>query len=104
MWNIADSAGVVVLPPLRGINQREYSMKKLILAAVLSAVFSMPAFANQCPILMGKIDEAMKTATIDDATKTKVMALYDSGKAKHESGDHAGSEADLNEALALLGM
>jgi hypothetical protein len=53
---------------------------------------------------MKKIDDTMATTQVDDATKTKVMALYDSGKAAHEAGDHAKSEADLNEALKLLGV
>jgi hypothetical protein len=79
-------------------------MKKLILAAGLAALLAGPAFAGQCPALMGKIDEALKTATVDDATKQQIMALYDKGKAEHESGDHAASVADFNEALKLLGM
>ncbi len=53
---------------------------------------------------MKKIDEAMATTQVDEATKTKVMALYEKGKAEHETGDHDASEADLNEALKLLGM
>jgi len=79
-------------------------MKKLILAAAITTLLAGPAFANQCPGLMAKIDEAMKTATVDDATKTNIMALYDKGKTEHEAGDHAASVADLNEALKLLGM
>jgi len=79
-------------------------MKKFVIAAALIAALASPAFAKQCPKLMKKIDEAMATAQVDDATKTKIMALYDKGKAEHESGDHAASEADLNEALKLLGM
>jgi hypothetical protein len=79
-------------------------MKKLVLAAVLSTAFATAAIAGQCPALMGKIDEAMKTATLDDATKAKVMELYAKGKAEHEGGDHAASEASLGEAMKLMGM
>jgi hypothetical protein len=79
-------------------------MKKLILAAAVAAFLATPAFATHCPSLMKKIDDTMATTQVDDATKTKVMALYDSGKAAHEAGDHAKSEADLNEALKLLGV
>ena len=79
-------------------------MKKIVLAAGFALFLSVPAFAGQCPALMTKIDEAMKTATLDDATKAKVMELYDKGKAAHDSGDHAASEKDLGEALKLLGM
>lgn len=79
-------------------------MKKLILAAMMTAALAMPAYAGQCPALMGKIDEAMKTATVDDATKAKIMEAYEKGKTAHDAGDHADSEKHLNEALALLGM
>lgn len=79
-------------------------MKKFILAAAMTLALATPAFAGQCPAIMAKIDEAMKTATADDATKAKIMELYDKGKAEHDGGDHAASVASLNEALALLGM
>lgn len=79
-------------------------MKRLALATAGLMALSSPAFATQCPALMTKIDEAMASATVDDATKTQITALYDSGKAAHEAGDHAKAEADLGEALKLLGM
>ena len=79
-------------------------MKKIIIAAAVVAALATPALANKCPSLMKKIDAAMATAQVDEATKTKVMALYDKGKAEHAAGDHAASEADLNEAMKLLGI
>lgn len=79
-------------------------MKKLLIAAAMTVALATPALAHQCPSLMAKIDEAMKTATVDDATKAQITALYDKGKAEHEAGDHDASEADLNAALKLLGM
>ena len=79
-------------------------MKKLILAAAMTMALAAPALANQCPSLMGKIDEAMKTTTVDEATKAKAMELYTKGKAEHEAGDHAASEKDLGEAMKLLGI
>ena len=79
-------------------------MKKLIITAALIAALATPALAHQCPTLMKKIDEAMATAQVDDATKTQIMALYDKGKAEHEAGDHDASVTDLNAALKLLGM
>ena len=78
-------------------------MKKALIIASFLAL-ATPAFANQCPALMNKIDAAMKTAQLDDAKKAQVMALYNKGKAEHEAGDHAASEADLNEALKILGQ
>ncbi|MCA0272949.1 MAG: hypothetical protein LCH69_12940 [Proteobacteria bacterium] len=79
-------------------------MRKLALVTAGLMVLSGPAFANQCPSLVTKVDEAMATATVDDATKTQITALRDSGNAAHEAGDHAKAEADLGEALKLLGM
>jgi hypothetical protein len=79
-------------------------MKKIAIAAAMASVLAGPAVASQCPALMEKIDAAMATATVDDATKAKVQALYDSGKAAHEAGDHPKSEADLGEAMKLLGI
>jgi hypothetical protein len=79
-------------------------MKKYILAATLALGLSGTALASQCPALMGKIDEAMKAATLDDASKAKVMELYAKGKAEHEAGNHPASEASLGEAMKLMGM
>lgn len=79
-------------------------MKKTLAAIGMLAFLAAPAMAGQCPALMQKIDQAMTTAQVDDATKTKVMELYDKGKAEHEAGNHDASVASLNEALALLGM
>lgn len=76
--------------------------KTLILASFLA--MATPAFANQCPTLMNKIDAAMKTAQLDDAKKAQVTDLYTKGKAAHDAGDHAASEASLNEALKILGQ
>jgi hypothetical protein len=76
--------------------------KTLIFAAFLA--FATPAFASMCPTLINKIDETMKTAQLDDATKAKVTELRDKGKAEHDAGNHAASEASLNEALKLLGQ
>ncbi len=79
-------------------------MKKTILTVVFAFAMAGPALAHQCPSLMQKIDDAMATTSIDDATKAQVTELYDKGKAAHEAGDHDASVADLNEALKLLGL
>lgn len=79
-------------------------MKKLILATAITAFLAGPAFAGQCPALMQKIDAAMASSTADEATKAKATELYNKGKAEHEAGDHAASEASLGEAMKLLGI
>ena len=79
-------------------------MKNLSLAALLVMSLATPALANHCPMDMKKIEAAMKTTMADDATKKKVMELYNKGKAEHEAGDHASSMKDLGEAIKLLGI
>lgn len=79
-------------------------MKKFVLAAAFAMGLAAPAFAGQCPKLMGQIDEALKTATLSDDAKAEVMEYYNKGKAEHESGDHGASVTDLKEAMKVLGI
>ena len=88
------------------VNQvREKEMIKTLLAAgTILVALAGPVLANQCPSLAVKAEEAMKTATLDDATMAKVTELIATGKSEHEAGKHAEAVAALNEALKLLGM
>ncbi len=79
-------------------------MKKTVLAIIIALGLASPAFANHCPMDMKKIDAAMKTTMADDATKKKVMELYNKGKAEHEAGNHEASMKDLADAMKLLGI
>ena len=79
-------------------------MKKFLIVAATTFALTGPALASQCPALMEQVDAAMATAELTDEEKAKVMELRESGAAAHEAGDHAKSEADLNEALATLAM
>ena len=76
-------------------------MKRFLATALLLA-FAAPAFANQCPTLWKQVDEKLQTAQLSEADKAKVTDLRQKGEELHSAGDHAGSEAALNEALALL--
>jgi hypothetical protein len=79
-------------------------MKKFVLVSALMLGFAGSAFAGSCPTLAAKAEEALKTATLDDAGKAKVTELIATGKAEHEAGKHTESEAALNEALKMLGV
>ncbi|MBZ0262832.1 MAG: hypothetical protein K8F90_19775 [Hyphomicrobiales bacterium] len=79
-------------------------IKSLLAASAVLAALAGPVLASQCPTLAAKAEEALKTATLDDATKAKVTELIATGRASHEAGNHPGSEAQLGEALKLLGM
>jgi len=77
-------------------------MKTILSSLAIIAALASPALAGSCPGQMLEIEAALTTTTVDDATKTQVQALYDTGKAAHEAGDHAASEKALGEAKALL--
>ena len=79
-------------------------MKTLFIVLAATVAFAAPAFANQCPLMMGAIETALGTSTADEATKGAAAALLEEGRALHEAGDHAASEAKLGEAMALLGV
>jgi len=79
-------------------------MRTILLSLVAASALAAPAWANQCPMLMGQIEEQLAASSADDATKAQIETLLAEGRSLHESGDHAGSEAKLNEALALLGQ
>jgi hypothetical protein len=80
-------------------------MKTVFAAVTLVAILATPAFAQQdCAASLAKIDDAMKTVTIDDATKAQLEGLVNDAKAANDNGDAAACEAKAGEALALLGM
>jgi hypothetical protein len=79
-------------------------IKSLLVTGTILAALAGPAFAGSCPTLAAKAEEALKTATLDDATKAKVTELITTGKASHEAGNHAESQAQIGEALKLLGV
>ncbi len=79
-------------------------MLRSVLFAFLLSLISATAFANSCPSIMAAIDAALPTATLSEADMTKVKALRVKGEELHAAGDHAGSEAALNEAKKMLGI
>ena len=79
-------------------------MRILAVATILAIGIASPTFAAHCPKDMAKIEAALKSATLDDATKAKIVDLYNKGKAEHQAGKHAESVASLAEAMKLLGI
>ncbi|WP_353645095.1 hypothetical protein [Mesorhizobium sp. WSM2239] len=75
---------------------------KTLLASIFVLALACPSFANQCPSLVKQIDEKLQSAQLSDADKAKVTELRNKGEEQHAAGDHAASEASLNEALAML--
>ena len=77
-------------------------MQNTTLALAITFSMAAPVFAGNCPVLMGQFEAALLTTTADDATKSAAVALYETGKAAHDAGDHAASMTALDSALALL--
>ena len=75
---------------------------RTILASAFVFALAGPVLANMCPTLVKQIDEKLQTAQLSEADKAKVMELRNQGEAQHAAGDHAASEASLNEALGML--
>ncbi len=75
---------------------------RILVAAALILSSVAPGLASQCPTLWKQVDEKLQTAQLSEADKAKVTELREQGEELHNSGDHAGSEAALQEALALL--
>jgi hypothetical protein len=94
-----ETQAAVFRPKIEGL-----AMKTFLAAAAVLFALAGPVSASQCPSLWAKAEEALKTASLDDAGKAKVVELVVKGKAEHEGGDHAASEATLMEALKLLGI
>lgn len=80
-------------------------MKRIALAAFLTAVLAGPALAGSCPLLVKDIDAALAKGTSLPATQlAMVKELRDQGEAQHKSGSHGASLATLKKAKGILGI
>jgi hypothetical protein len=79
-------------------------MKATIIGTALFIVAAAsPAFAD-CAADITKIDEAMKTATLDEASMTKAKEVLDKAKAAQSANDEAGCTTSAQEVLTMLGQ
>jgi len=79
-------------------------MWRVLIAGVASVLVIGTAYATSCPKHMAAIDEALKTAKLDDAKKKQVTDLRAKGEAEHKAGNHAESLKSLGEAEKILGV
>ncbi len=70
-------------------------------ASVLS-VGTPAAWANTCPILYERCQQAIKQSKADAAVKQQVKQMCEEGMKLHNSGKHKESVEKLNEALGLI--
>ncbi len=80
-------------------------MKRIVIAAILTAVLAGPVLAGQCPVDMKKIDAALAASPqISAAQMTEVATLRAQGEAEHKGGHHGASVKTLAKAKDILGV
>lgn len=85
-------------------------MKRIAIAAILTAVLAGPALmgpalAGQCPVDIKKIDAALGASPqISAAQMTEVTKLRAEGETQHKGGQHGASVKTLAEAKEILGI
>ena len=80
-------------------------MKRIAIAAILTAVLAGPAFAFGCPTDMKKIDAALaKGSQISAAQMAEVTKLRAEGEKQHKGGQHGAAMKSLAKAKDILGI
>ena len=80
------------------------NVRMLLPVAGLLVALSAPALAFQCPGDMGKIDEALPNATLNEEQLTQVQELRAEGERLHSEGQHQEAVDTLAQAMAILGI
>ncbi len=80
-------------------------MKRIAIAAILTAVLVGPALAGQCPKDMKKIDAALAASPqISAEQMAEVTTLRAQGETEHKGGQHGASVKTLAKAMEILGI
>jgi hypothetical protein len=80
-------------------------MRLTRIAAVLAlALLVTPAAANQCPLLIKQLTDAMATMNAQDGKVKSARELVEQARKLHAEGRHADAIAKADEAAKLLGV
>lgn len=80
-------------------------MFRTLAATALLISLAAPAFANQCPSLVAKIDEALaQNPALSAEQLAEVELLRDQGEDLHAAGKHQESVDTLAKAMEILGI
>lgn len=79
-------------------------MKRLLIVLTVVGLLATSAAANQCPLLIKQLTDAMATMRPDDAKVKAARALVEQARKLHAEGRHADSIAKADEAAKLLGV
>jgi hypothetical protein len=79
-------------------------MKALVIAVALLAFLAGPAMANQCPLLIKQLNEAVAKMKADDMKVKQGKELIAEAQKLHDGGKHADSVKKAEEAAKVLGV
>lgn len=79
-------------------------MKKFLVAMAALAFLAGPAMANQCPLLIKQLNEAVAKMKADDAKAKQGKELIAEAQKLHDTGKHADSVKKAEEAAKVLGV
>ncbi len=76
---------------------------RLLLALPIVIGLTAPAFGNQCPVDIGKIDAALAAnAALDPNLRNTIKTLRDTGQRLHNAGRHKEAVQTLDGAKQIL--
>ena len=79
-------------------------LRVTLLAAALTTVVAIPAFAFQCPADIKRVEAAMAGTQLDHEQRAEVHRLHAEGQRLHSEGKHPEAMAALTKAMQILGV
>jgi len=79
-------------------------VKALAIAVLALALLASPAMANQCPLLIKQLNDAVAKMKADDPKVKQGKELIAEAQKLHDGGKHADSIAKADQAAKVLGV
>ena len=79
-------------------------MKILVIAVAVLTLLAGPVMANQCPLLIKQLNDAVGKMKADDAMVAKAKPLIAEAQKLHYGGKHADAVKKAEEAAKVLGV
>ncbi len=78
------------------------ALKAFVIAVVALALLAGPVLANQCPLLIKQLNDAVAKMKADDPNVKKAKDMIAEAQKLHDGGKHAESVAKCDEVAKLL--
>ncbi len=79
-------------------------LRAFVIALTALAFLAGPAIANQCPLLIKQLNEAVAKMKADDPKVKQAKELIDEAQKLHDTGKHADSVEKAEDAAKVLGV